>query len=124
MSLNFEEFATKYKIVDSELTKLEDKVIPRIFPTYSSNPKGQTSACIVNYQILRYKPWKNNQENAWGDQEPNNDIFTTLWHEFLQTPYAQAHVTDWYDKLQAVIQNQDEPEIQPENQDQPVSHYD
>jgi hypothetical protein len=34
------------------------------------------------------------------------------WHEFLQTPYGQSNVPDWFDKLQAVIQSQ-EPEDEP-----------
>ncbi len=31
---------------------------------------------------------------------------------FLQTPYGQSNVPDWFDKLQAVIQSQ-EPEDEP-----------
>ena len=34
------------------------------------------------------------------------------WQEFLQTPYGQSNVRDWFDKLQAVIQSQ-EPEDEP-----------
>lgn len=61
---------------------------------------------------MRYKPWKVTQNNAWGDQEPSDDIFITCWHEFLQTPYAQTIVPDWFDKLQDVIQSQEEPDTE------------
>ena len=40
IDMNFLQFATTYKVLNNELTKLPENVIPRIFPTYSSNPKG------------------------------------------------------------------------------------
>ena len=96
--LNFVQFATQFKVVDKKLTKLPDNVVPRIFPTYSSNPKGPNFAQYCKYQLLRYKPWKISQDNAWDN--------------VLQTPYAKTNVPDWFDKLQSVIQNQEEPENQ------------
>ena len=48
-----------------------ENVIPRIFPTYSPNPKGSNFSLYCKYQLLRYKPWKTTQNNAWGDQESN-----------------------------------------------------
>ena len=69
------------------------------------------------YQLLRYKPWKITQDNAWGDQEPSDEMFVSCWHEFLQTPYAEANVPDWFDKLQDVIQNQEEPDSEPVESD-------
>ena len=48
MNMNFVEFATKYKVVNSELTKLPENVVLRIFPTYSSNPKGPIFLFTVN----------------------------------------------------------------------------
>ena len=40
IDMNFDQFATKYKVYKNKLTKLPDNVIPRIFPSYSANPKG------------------------------------------------------------------------------------
>lgn len=42
------------------------------------------------------------------------------WQEFLQTAYAKENAPDWFDKLQSVVQNQQESENpivdeQPEN---------
>ena len=56
---------------------------------------------------MRYKPWQTNQNNAWGDQEPTDELLINCWHKFLQTPYGQANVPDWLDKLQTVIQSQE-----------------
>ena len=111
-NMNFVQFAMTFKVVNNELTKLPENIIPRIFPTYSPNPKGQNFGLYCKYQLLRYKPWKTTQNNAWGDQEPTDEVLINCWHDFLQTPYAQSNVPDWFDKFQAVIQNQ-EPEDEP-----------
>ena len=40
LNMSFVQFATTYKVVNNELIKLPENIIPRIFPTYSPNPKG------------------------------------------------------------------------------------
>jgi hypothetical protein len=50
--------------------------------------------------------------NAWGDEEQSDEILINHWQE-KQTPCAQTHVPDWFDKLQSVIQSQQEPENEP-----------
>ena len=87
------------------MTKLAPNAIPRIFPT-SSNPKGHNFPNYCKYQLLRYKRWKLTQNNAWNDEEHSNDVFIRCWHQFLQTPYAEANVPN--DKLQDVIQSEEE----------------
>ena len=67
INMNFVQFATIYKVINNELTKLPENIIPRIFPTYSPNPKGPNFGLYCKYQLLRYKPWKTSQNNAWGD---------------------------------------------------------
>ncbi|XP_020896155.1 uncharacterized protein LOC110235051 [Exaiptasia diaphana] len=107
LNMNFVQFATTLKVVNGKLEKLSQNVIPRIFPTYSSNPKGPHFGQYCKYQLLRYKPWKINENNAWGSEEPTDDTFIRSWHDFLQTEYAQTNVPDWFDKLQNAIQNQE-----------------
>ena len=105
-SLNSVEFATKYKVVNKKLTKQPDNVIPRVFPSYSSNPKGPNFPLYCKYQLLRYKPWKISQDNAWDNLEPANENFIQKWHVFLETGYAHKNVPGWFDKLQEVIKSQ------------------
>ena len=57
-------------------------------------------------QLLRYKPWRVSQDNAWDDEKPPNYGFDQKWQEFLDTTYAQSNVPDWFDKLQEVVKNQ------------------
>ena len=117
INMNFVQFATTYKVVNNELTKLPENIIPRIFPTYSPNPKGPNFGLYCKYQLLRYKTWRTTQNNAWGDQEPTDEVLINCWHEFLQTPYGQSNVPDWFDKLQAVIQSQEAEEEPSEEQE-------
>jgi hypothetical protein len=63
INMNFVQFATTYKVVNNELTKLPENIIPRIFPTYSPNPKGPNVGLYCKYQLLRYKPWRTTQNN-------------------------------------------------------------
>jgi hypothetical protein len=74
INMNFVQFATTYKVVNNELTKLPENIIPRIFPTYSPNPKGPNFGLYCKYQLLRYKPWRTTQNNAWGDQERTDEV--------------------------------------------------
>ena len=104
-NINFVQFVSKYKLVN-ELKILPENVVPRIFPTYSPNPKGPNYDLYCKYKLLRYKPWTLAQNNAWGDQEPTDEVLIVKWKEFLQTPHGQTRVPEWFDKLQSVIQSQ------------------
>ena len=106
MNLNFIQFATKFKVVSGKLTKLPENVIPKVFPTYSSNPRGENFASYCKYQLLRYKPWLRTQSNAWGDAEATNEVLINCWQGFLETSYAQNHVPQWLEKLEAVVLSQ------------------
>ena len=68
INMNFVQFVTTYKVFNNELTKLPENIIPRIFPKYFPNPKGPNFGIYCKYQLLRYKPWRNIQNNAWGDR--------------------------------------------------------
>ena len=83
MNMNFVQFATTFKVVNNELKKLPENIVPRIFPTYSPNPKGPNFGLYCKYQLLRYKPWQTTQNNPWDDQEPTDEILVNCWQELL-----------------------------------------
>ena len=118
--LNFVQFATQFMVVNNKLTRLPDDFIPKIFPNYSCSPRGPNFPQYCKYQLLRYKPWKITQENAWDNQRSSDENIINNWQEFLRTAYAKENDPDWFDKLQSVVQNQQESENpivdeQPEN---------
>lgn len=107
MTLNFVTFATKYKVVNKQLRTQAQNTLARIFPVYSSNPKGPNFALYCKYQLLTYKPWHTTQNNAWDDEPGTDPTYITKWKEFLQSSYAKEHVPDWHEKLH-VAQNYSE----------------
>ena len=76
-NLNFVQFVAKYKVANNKLTKQADNIVPRIFPLYSSNPKGPNFPLYCKYQLLRYKSWRVSQDNAWDDEKPPNELEIT-----------------------------------------------
>lgn len=113
MNLNFIQFATKFKVVSSKLTKMPENIIPKVFRTYSSNPRGPNFALYCKYQLLRYKPWLRTQSNAWGDVEATSEVLINSWQQFLQSPYGQNNVPQWLEKLEAIVLSQAEPDNDP-----------
>lgn len=95
-------------------------MIPRVFPTLTSNVKWQNFPFYCKYQLLKYKPRHTNQNNAWGDQEGTEQVFVTKWKDFLESTAAKQHVPDWYEKLQNVWSSEEQ-EPQNEQSMQPVT---
>ena len=100
-ALHFLEFVTNYKFSNGKLINQPDNIIPRVFPTYSSNPKGPNYGLYCKHQLIRCKPWSVTQDSAWDNKE-SDETFLSEWKPFLQTPCAQSHVPDWHDKLQEI----------------------
>ena len=103
ISMNFVEFATTFKVVNGKLTNLPPNVIPRIFPTYSSNPKGANFPAYCEYQLLRYKPWKLNPNNAWNDQEPSDELFVRYWNVFFGTNFDTSVQNAFFHASQSLL---------------------
>ena len=112
MNVNFVEFATKYRVKNGQLENQSPDVVPRIFPTYSPNPKGEHYSLHCKYQLLKYKSWKVSQNDAWGNVAPENSTFIIAWHDFLKSPYAEDHVPNWEIKLQQVLDNVEQPKTE------------
>ena len=94
---NFVTFASKYKLVNKKLTSQPQNTAPRVFPVFSSNPKGPNFSLYCKYQLLKYKPWQTTQENAWGDQPGSDDIYIYILlhgkHSFKHNMLNSMYVT-------------------------------
>ena len=121
MNINFVDFVTKFKVVNQRLKEHGNaNEIPRFFPTYSSNSKADSFPLYCKYQLLRYKPWKHAEYDACGIENPTDEVYVSRWDEFLQTEYAQNHVPDWYQKLQAIQNFSEEQSLNSELTDCPL----
>ena len=103
MSVNFVDFVTNYTLKKNSLVKQTGNVVPRIFPNYSSNPKGENYALFCKYQLLQYKPWKDSQQDAWGSNDTSESTLIIAWHDFLKTPLSKKHVPQWVERFQNVL---------------------
>ena len=92
--LNFADFVAKFKIVKGKLVHQSQNIVPKTFPNYSPNPKGENYSFYCKYQLLKYNT-----------TEPNADIYIKAWHDFLCSPSTQLQVPNWEQKLQNVMQN-------------------
>ena len=89
-STNFVNLVINYYIVDDEIRHRKGEVIVRTLPCYSGNPESPHFWKFCKYQLLKYKPWKNNSSNAWGDQPENPEIVVAAYSEFLSQPTTRV----------------------------------
>ena len=74
MNISFAQFVTQYKLVKNKIVPQSPNIIPRFFPSYSSNTKGLYYHLYCKYQLLKYKPWKNSQNDAWNYETPSDTV--------------------------------------------------
>ena len=99
MSLNIVDFVSKYTISQNELVCRTHEVIVRTFPIYSSDPRGNNYGLYCKYQLLKYKPWQTNPQNAWDNQPECDASFISMYMQFLSTDYAKQHVATLAEEL-------------------------
>lgn len=104
-NMSLVEFIETYRLVKGKLVNQSSLIVPRVFPNYSPNPKGKFYSLFCKYQLLRYKPWTNNPNNAWNSEEPSDQTYINAWHEYLSSPEAVLHVPNWEEKLHDAMQN-------------------
>lgn len=79
----------------NEIVKRKKPVIVRPIPNFSSNPNGINYAQYCKYQLLKLKPWANQYQNAWDNDQQSDEIFVAKWQEFLSCDLGQSTVPQW-----------------------------
>ena len=81
---NLVDFFANFEIKDKKLVSRKEVVIIRTIPNFSSNPESNNyDHC--KYQLLKYRPWHTNPNNAWDCDEMSDNIFVLKWQSFLQS---------------------------------------
>ena len=75
LTLNFDQFATNFKVVNNKLAKQDSNVIPKFYPQFSSNRNTGKYGLYCRYQLIRYKPWLRNIQDAWQNGPDNDDTY-------------------------------------------------
>ena len=120
MSMNFYDFALKYQMSKKtiKLRPNQETVVIQIFQKFSASPKNATYYLYCKYQLLRYKPWQTNHNNALirGCQD-NEEGWIRSWIAFLETPIGKQSVPTAEQALSnariAVDETEDEQPIDP-----------
>ncbi|CAB4000727.1 Hypothetical predicted protein, partial [Paramuricea clavata] len=79
-NISFSQFVTQYKLVNNKIV------------TQSPN-------------LLKYKPWKNSQNDAWDYETPSDAVYVNAWLAFLNSPVASKYVPNWGKQLENVLDN-------------------
>ena len=95
LECNLITFFAKYIIIENEIREREKEVIVRVFPNYSSDPKGIEYPLFCKYQLIKYKPWIVQISNAWDDEQSSDAVFCEKWNSFLQSESGQILVPNW-----------------------------
>ena len=105
--LNLISFVQNYQFVKKKITKRRKGVVVRAFPTYSSSPKSDNYGKFCKYQLVKYKPWKENPKTLWSNE--SDEAYITSWQQFLSTDTGKHLVLTWEDdlsKTQIYFQNE------------------
>ena len=105
MNISFTQFVTLYKFVKNKIVTQEPNVVPRFFPSYSSNPKGLDYPLYCKYQLLKYKPSKDSQNDAWNYETPSDTVYVNAWLAFLNSPVASKYAPIWEKQLENILHN-------------------
>ena len=104
LTLNFDQFATNFKVVNNKLAKQDSNVIPKFYPQFSSNRNTGKYGLYCRYQLIRYKPWLRNIQDAWENGPENDDTYIQQWIHFMSTDYAKSNVKDWTQQMEVIQQ--------------------
>ena len=97
MNISFTQFVTLYKFVKNKIVTQEPNVVPRFFLLYYP--------LYCKYQLLKYKPWKDSQNDAWNYETPSDTVYVNAWLAFLNSPVASKYVPNWEKQLENVLDN-------------------
>ena len=102
LTMNFDKFASKFKIAGNKLVKQDQSVIPKFYPKYSSNPEGGNYPMYCKYQLIRYKPWLSTIQDAWNNIPEQDTTYVQQWISFLKTEYAKSNLKDWNEEIEVI----------------------
>eukprot|EP00112_Aurelia_sp_Birch-Aquarium-sp1_P007931 Seg1866.4 transcript_id=Seg1866.4/GoldUCD/mRNA.D3Y31 product="hypothetical protein" protein_id=Seg1866.4/GoldUCD/D3Y31 len=101
--MNFDQFATNHKIVNKKLALQNSNVVPKFYPNYPSSPSDKYGM-YCKYQLIRYRPWSTNIQDAWDNECAENATYIRKWTQFMATDYAKVNVTDWSQQMEIIEQ--------------------
>ena len=75
-NMNLLQFAEKFYLYNNILKERKNSIVIRTYPNYSSNSTGKNYPLHCKYQLIKYKPWKEQFSDAWDNQCDNDETYT------------------------------------------------
>lgn len=102
--INFIEFVKSFdsKKLNEDLKERRNpmNITVRVFQKFSSNEKNKDYWLHCKFQLLRYKPWRDNQLSILdGKYLDNEKGWIDAWHHFVKTDYAKIKIPSWTEAL-------------------------
>ncbi len=104
LTMNFDQFATNFKVCKKKLLQQDQNTIPKFFPQFSSNQHSDKYGLYCKYQLIRFKPWLNIIGDAWNNQLETDATFVQQWASFMNTEYAQLNFKGWGEQIEIIQQ--------------------
>ena len=102
--MNLLQFAEKFYLYNNILKERKNSIVIRTYPNYSSNSTGKNYPLHCKYQLIKYKPWKEQFSDAWDNQCDNDETYIKAYHEFINTAAASKYIHDVAHELEQVEQ--------------------
>ena len=102
--MNLLQFAEKFYLYNNILKERKNSIVIRTYPNYSSNSTGKNYPLHCKYQLIKYKPWKEQFSDAWDNQCDNDETYLKAYHEFINTAAASKYIHDIAHELEQVEQ--------------------
>ena len=91
--MNLIEFVQHYKIRNGKLEKRPKQVIPRTFPTYSSNQSSSNYHLYCKYALIKYKPWIGNYGDSFNEEDTS--FYVRKWEQFVRSDIGRSKVPEY-----------------------------
>jgi hypothetical protein len=102
--MNLMQFSEHFYINNNTVRERKTPVIVRTYPNYSSNSKGKSYPLYCKCQLIKYKPWKEQFSDAWGNLPDSDDTYIMAYHDFIQSATASRYVQNTAKELEEVEQ--------------------
>lgn len=74
----------KYFVIRKKIKTIQkDVFIVRIFTKPYFNPEGVQYLLFCKYQLIKYKPWNNQINNLWGNEDVCDETICEKYNSFL-----------------------------------------
>lgn len=97
--MNFNEFVISFEknLNNGSLVKrkTQNNIALKVYQKFSSNPSNETYHLYCKFQLLRYKTWLNEPDNALDGKEPSEANWVSVWENYVVSDLGSEKIPTW-----------------------------